>query len=185
MKNSWQRFLCVLAFPLFLALNACGSGGEPFLMDVQSDLVVTAPDPDSLDVEVAVGDVEAEIAQEFNNRFDLDILSLHATATFPGIGDINLVLDPNFPASATVYKLNRNNNPLGTNIMSVSLIAETPEQNLTYSNLTLSSDSASLQLDQDLPPLTFFFQGQPMQLDLSTLQVQIPASLITSNIDPQ
>lgn len=185
MKNPWQRFLCVLALPLFLALAACGSGGEPFLMDVQSDLIVIPPDPDSLDVEVAVGDVEAEIVKELNDRFELDVLSLNATANFPGIGAINLVLDPNFTANATVYKLNRNNNPFGTNTMNVSLIAETPEQNLTFSNLTLSSDSASLQLDQDLPPLTFFFEGQAMQLDLSTLQVQIPASLIVSNIDPQ
>ncbi|HKY64330.1 MAG TPA: hypothetical protein VJR29_13030 [bacterium] len=185
MKNAWQRLFCALALSISLILSACGSGGQPFLMDVQSDLIVTATNPDSLVIQTAVGTLEAEIVQEFNDRFELDVFNLNASATFPDLGPINLVLDPNFPASATVYKLNRNNNPSGTNTMRLSLIIETPEQNLTLSDLTLSSNSASLQLDQDLPPLTFFFQGQPMQIDLSTLQVQIPASLIVSFFDPQ
>lgn len=183
MKNSWHRFMVGLAFSVSLLLNACGSSGGPFLMDVQSDLIVTVANPDSLEIQTAIGTIEAEIAEEFIDRFDLDVFNLDATAAFPGLGDISLVLDPNFPASATVYKLNRNNSPAGTNTMRLSLILETPEQNLTLSDLTLSSDSATLQLDQDLPPLTFFFQGQPMEIDLSTFQVQIPAELISSSFD--
>jgi len=185
MLSSCQRWIRALALPTMMILSACGSSGQPFVMDVQSDLLVTAPDPDSVVVETAIGSIEADIADEFNDRFELDVFNLDATAAFPGLGDVRLVLDPNFPAFATVYKLNRNNQPFGTNTMNLSLIVETPEQNLTFSELTLSSESASLKLDQDLPPLTFFFQGQAMEIDLSTLQVQIPASLIVSNFDLQ
>ena len=183
--NSCHRFLCALAFPLFLALVACGSSGQPFVMDVQSDLIVTDVNPENLAVQTATGNLEAEVVDEFGDRLELEVFSLGATASFDGLGEVRLVLDPNFPANATVYKLNRNNNPFGTNTMNLSLIIETPEQNLTLSNLTLSSDSALLELNQDLPPLTFFFQGVPMEIDLSTLQIRIPASLIQSDFDPQ
>jgi hypothetical protein len=183
MKSFRQHILGVLAVPILALLFACGGSGQPFLMNVQSDLIVADPNPDSIVIQTALGTIEADIASEFNDRFELDVLNLSATAAFPGLGDIHLVLDPNFPAGATVYKLKSNNQPAGTNTMNLSLIIETPEQNLTLSELTLSGNSAALQLDQDLPPLTFFFQGQPMEIDLSTFQVQIPASLIVSDSD--
>ncbi|MCE9625009.1 MAG: hypothetical protein K8R69_06090, partial [Deltaproteobacteria bacterium] len=88
-------------------------------------------------------------------------------------------------STATVFKLNRNNNPAGTNVMDLSLIIETPEQNLTVSHISLSSNDALLELAQDLAPITFFVGGQAKEIDLSALEVQIPFQLISSDFDPQ
>lgn len=173
------------------ALTACGSSGEPFTMVTTATIVVgdAGPSPFSFLVDPVTQTVEgglvADVVNELSDRWELTVLDLDVTANFDGIGPINLVLDPNFESTATVFKLNRNNQPSGTNTMTLSLIVETPDQNLTFSTLALSSNDAILTLDQDLPEIDFFFQGQAKALDLSSLQILIPSELIVSTEDPQ
>jgi hypothetical protein len=69
--------------------------------------------------------------------------------------------------------------------MNLNLVIQTPEQNLVLSNVSLESDTALLQLAEDLPTLGFFVQGQPKELDLADLNVLIPPELITSDTSSQ
>jgi hypothetical protein len=69
--------------------------------------------------------------------------------------------------------------------MTLNLIVETQDQNLTYDNVVLASDDATLRLTQSLPILGFLFGGQNKQLQTLSLEVTLPASLVTSREDPQ
>lgn len=193
--SAWIRKVLgkALLIPIFatLSFTACGGSGEPFTMVTTATIIVgdAGPSPVSFLVDPVQQTVEgglvADVVNELSDRWELTVLSLDVTANFDGIGPINLVLDPNFESTATVFKLNRNNQPAGTNTMTLSLIVETPDQNLTFSQLALSSDTATLSLDQDLPAIGFFFEGQPKEIDLSSLQILIPSELIVSTEDPQ
>ena len=195
MSPSFRNALRQLTFPLFflvsLGLTACGGSGEPFEMVTTATIIIgdAGPNPFSFLVnpiqETSQGQMTADVVNELNDRWDLTVLDLSVTLDFAGIGPVNIVLDPNFESSATVFKLNRNNQPSGINQMTLSVIIETPDQNLTYSQMSLSSNTATLALDEDLPTLDFFFQGQPKELDFSSLEILIPSELIHSTEDPQ
>ncbi|MFO1463945.1 MAG: hypothetical protein U1F66_09195 [bacterium] len=191
MEKLLQKFSrACLPFTLLasmLSLGACGSSGQPFVMDVTATMIVGDAGPSLINPvqQIVTGNLTAEVTDELHDRFELEITDFQVNSNFAGVGDINMVLDPNFTSTATVFKLNRNNNPFGTNTMDLSLIVETPDQNLTLSHLSLSSNNATLELAQDLPPLNFFVGGQPKEFDLSALAIQIPVQLIVSTGDPQ
>jgi len=190
-RDAAKKCAGLILFVASLFFTACGSSGQPFVMDTNATIIVGDSGPSSVEFlinpvqQIAPGTLTADIDQELNDRFNLAVTDFSVTTTFDGVGSINLVLDPNFASTATVFKLNRNNNPFGTNVMDLSLIVETPEQNLTLSHISLSSNDALLELAQDLPPITFFVGGQPKEFDLSALEVQIPVQLISSGFDPQ
>jgi len=186
--RNWIRNLVLAVFALsFFGFSACGNSGEPFTMDVTSTLIVSDASPSTNNPvqQIVDGTLHAQVTNEFRDRFELEIMDFEVDANFDGVGPITLVLDPNFASTATVFKLNRSNTPFGTNTMNLSLIVETPEQNLTLSQMSLSSDNATLELAQNLPTLNFFVGGQPKQFDLSALAIQIPVQLIVSTGDNQ
>ena len=195
MMRSFRKFsgFCFTSLLILFSLSmiGCGGSGEPFTMVTTSTIIIGDPGPSSFSFlvdpiqQTVEGGLTADVVNELNDRWELVVQDLEVVANFDGIGQISLVLDPNFESTATVYKLNRNNQPFGTNTMTLSLIVETPEQNLTFSQLALSSNNAILTLNQDLPLIDFFVQGQPKQIDLASLQVLIPSELIISTEDPQ
>lgn len=180
-----------LALCLATTLSACGGDGQPFVMEVDSTLFVADNSGTSLSFIVdpiqqnPTGTLEAQVVQEFNDHFELEVLSFNLSANFEGVGEIQFVLDPNFTSQMSVSKLNRNNNPFGPNVLDLSLIVETPEQNLTLSNLIFSSNNAILQLSENLPPLGFTANDQSFALTVSAIDIIIPSELIVSDFDPQ
>jgi hypothetical protein len=194
MKLSTLRASQIAAASLLavLALTACGGDGQPFIMDVNSTLFVgnnPGQSPLALLVdpiqENPTGSLEAQINREFSDHFELDVLSFNLAANFAGVGDIQFVLDPNLPSQMSVSKLNSNNQQIMPNVLNLSLIIETPDQNLTLSNLLLQSNTALLQLSENLPPLGFFVNGQPFAIQIANLNILIPSDLIVSDFDPQ
>jgi hypothetical protein len=183
----------VLAGVSLLFLTGCGNSGGVFTMEVASTIFVgdplsATPSPtpsQNPEQQEANGTLEAQVSDTFANRSELEISSFDMSADFAGVGTIHFVLDPHFTSTATVFKLDCNNKPLGVNTMDLSLIVETPDQNLTYTHIDLESPTAILALAQNLPTLNFFVQGQPKQLDLSALLVTIPSQLISSECDQQ
>jgi hypothetical protein len=174
---------------LYLA-SACGSDPGPFEMSTSTTMVIgeapSSPVQFIINPEEQSGQgvLSADIAQQFSNRRDLTIQSFDIELDFPGVGPVAIRLNPNFESTATVFMLNFNNQPAGTHTMNLFLIIETPDQNLTLDNVQLASNTATLTLVDPLPVLTFFFQGQPKQLQITSLQAVIPAQLISSLIDP-
>lgn len=186
-----KRFYPFLALSaLLLAFAACASDPGPFEMSTSTTMV--AGDAPASPVQFIVNPVQetgdgtltAQLVDEFNNRRVLDITDFNIELEFPGIGPVALRLNPNFSSTATVYKLNFNNQPAGTHTMTLFLIVETPDQNLTLDNVQLASDTATLTLVNPLPVLSFLLDGQQKQLQILSLQAVIPAQLISSNIDP-
>lgn len=189
-----KRFFktAILLIVLGLGLAACGSDSEPFIMEVASTIFVGANPINSplsfiVDPEQQnpTGTLEAQIIRDFNDHTEFNVLSFDLVSTFDGVGTIQMVLDPNIPSQMSVAKLNCNDKPEGSNVLNLSLIIETPEQNLTLSNLVLESDSALLELTENLPPLGFTVDGQSFAIQVSVLNVQIPSELIVSDCDPQ
>jgi len=181
----------MLGLVLPLLFLACGTSGAPF--EMANSVTMVVGDPDNLSFEkfitngqekTATGVVTAQIDQEFNNRRVLVIESFNASTDFDGVGTISVVLNPNLDSSATIFKLNTDNQPSGTNTMTLNLIVETPDQNLTYDNVELSGQNATLTLSQGLASIGFILNGQNKVLQTLGLTVQVPASLITSDDDP-
>lgn len=189
-----QKYLLqfILLGGLCAGLTSCGSDGNPFIMDVTSTIFVGA-NPANSPLEFIVdpeqqnpnGTLEAQITRDFSDHTEFQVLNFELSATFDGVGTINFVLDPAIDSLMSVAKLNCNNKPEGSNVLNLSLIIETPEQNLTLSNLVLESDTAALQLTENLPPLGFTANGQSFAIQVSSLNVQIPSDLIVSDCDPQ
>ncbi len=185
-------FLLVSIVGSALGLSYCGGGGQPFNMDVNATIFIGDPSPASPfqfivnpEQQNPEGTMTAQIGTEFIDRTTLDILSLDLSAEF-SIGTVRITLDPANPSTATVFKLDGANRPFGTHTMNLNLIIETPDQNLVLSDVTLDCDTALLALAEDVPTLVFFLQGDiPKEIDLSALTVLVPASLITSDQDPQ
>lgn len=181
--------LIILLFSL--GISACGSSGGPFEMATQTTMVVGdsgggspvqfISNPEEVTAQGVVG---AQVDQVFNDRQTLIIESFEIIANFSSVGAVRLVLNPNMSSTATVYKLNSNNQPFGTHTMTLNLIVETQDQNLTIDNVMLASESATLVLTQNLFPLSFLFEGQSKELQILSLEVIVPAFLITSNEDP-
>lgn len=138
-------------------------------------------DPDQLTV---MGTLTAQITEQFSDRQDLLIEDFFVESDFSGVGPIRLVLNPNFESTATVFKLNSNNQVAGTHTMTLFLIIETPEQNLTYENVMLSSKEATLVLDGTLPIFPFLVNGETKIFQTLDLSVTIPASLVSNQVDP-
>jgi hypothetical protein len=194
MSNLLRKRILSFFFLAWLGAGLGGCGGVSGPFDMMTDATVFVGDPSPVaplaflvnPIEQSVlGDLTAEIETEFPDRFALNPTSLNLTFDFAGIGVIIITLDPNNPSSATVFKLNSSNRPSGTNTMNLNLVIQTPEQNLVLSNVSLESDTALLQLAEDLPTLGFFVQGQPKELDLADLNVLIPPELITSDTSSQ
>jgi len=176
--------------PIF-ALCSCGSGSDPFTMDTNATLFVGDPSPVTPlqflinpEQQSSDGQLTAEIDQEFTDHFELTITELEIDFDFADVGPIQIVLDPNKTSTATVFKLKLNGNPAGTHTMTLNLIIQTPEQNLVLDDVSFSSTTNLLSLDQALPSLGFFVQGVGKELDISTMQVSIPPSLNISDRDP-
>ncbi len=183
--------LLICSIPL---LSACGNDGEPFEMDMSSTMVVGDPEPAASTSAKAIlnpsqqevdGIMEAVITNELSDRFEIEVLAVNMTATFPDVGEIRLVLNPNFESSGTIFKLNRNNNLFGMHNFNLNLIIETPDQNLTLDDLTLENNTAVLPVVGDLPLLNFFVNDQPKQLDILQLELTIPSNLVITTDDPQ
>ncbi len=186
-KNNSHACLGLLLVGL---LFGCGKA-EPFLIAANSTMFVGDPSPATPlafivnpEEQGTTGTVDAEIATVFPDRVDLAILSLSLTFQFDSVGTINLSLDPNNPSSATIFELDGSNKSSGTNTMTLNLIIETPDQSLSLPGVLLEGDSALLELAENLPTLGFSFQGQSKELDLSSLNVVVPAELINSDVDP-
>ena len=180
---------------LFLSLAAlagCGSAAGPFEMSTATTQVVgdaLPPDPQTEFLfnpqqQAAEGIVTAQIVEEYINRQELLIEDFEIVNEFPGVGPIRMVLNPNMESTATIYRLNLNNQLEGTHTMTLNLIVETPDQNLTYENVILSNTQAVLTLQGALPILGFYLAGQAMELQTLDLTVTIPAELVTSPYDP-
>jgi hypothetical protein len=167
--------------------SACSSDPGPFEMSASTTMVIgeapTSPVQNPVEVS-GEGVITGQIIEQFNNRRVLAIDSFDIEMDFPGIGPVAIRLNPNFQSTATVFMLNSSNQPAGTHTMNLFLIVETPDQNLTFDDVLLASDTATLSLVDPLPTLTFFFQGQPHQVQILSLQAVIPAQLITSTQDP-
>ena len=168
------------------SLAGCGGAAGPFAMTTDATMFVGGADAASPfafivnpEEQGADGDLMAAINTEFPDRYLLDLTSLNLTFNFANVGSILITLDPNNPSSATIFKVNSSGNPEGTHMMDLNLVIQTPEQNLVLPGVSLSTETALLQLDEDLPTLGFFFQNQAMELDLSSLNVVIPPELIT------
>lgn len=169
---------------------ACTSDPGPFEMSTSTTMVIgdapTSPvqfiiNPVQEDGE---GTLTAQILEQFSDRRLLSIESFDIEMDFPGIGPVAIRLNPNFESTATVFFLNSNNQPAGIHSMTLFLIVETPDQNLTLDNVVLASDTATLTLVDPLPILTFFLQGEQKQMQILSLEAVIPAQLITSQQDP-
>lgn len=164
--------------------------GNPFEMAVTTEQVVGDPDSSPIkfivdpEQETATGTLTAQIDREFINSRTLIVESLMVESEFAGVGTIRLHLNPNFDSTATVFKLNRNNEPNGVNTMTLFIIIETPDQNLTYDNVQLIGPSATLILEGTLPVLTFQLDGEAKVFQTLNFSVVIPAGLITSDEDP-
>ena len=169
---------------------ACASDPGPFEMSTSTTMVVGEAPGNPVQFIVnpvqqsGEGVLTAQTIDQFNDRRVLSIDSFDIELDFPGIGPVAIRLNPNFESTATVFLLNSNNQPAGTHNMTLFLIVETPDQNLTLDNVTLASDSATLSLMDPLPILSFLFQGQQQQMQILSLEAVIPAQLITSTQDP-
>lgn len=180
---------CLLASTGFAA---CGGAAGPFDMTTTATMFVGGADsaPDLAFIvdpeeQGATGDLLAEIDTEFPDRFQLTLTSLTLTFNFANVGTVTVTLDPNNPSTATIFKVTANGNPEGTHVMNLNLVIATPDQNLVLTGVSLSTETSLLQLDESLPSLGFFFQNQPMELDLSSLNVSIPPALITPDTSNQ
>jgi hypothetical protein len=179
----------IFLISLMMTALACSSDPGPFEMSTTTDMVIGDAQGSPVhfivnpEEQTGEGTMTAEVVQEFPNRRLLSIQSLDLVLDFPGIGPVDLVLNPNFESTATVYLLDANNQLLGTHSMTLFLIVETPDQNLTLDNVLLESDTATLSLVDPLPVLSFFLDGVQKQMQILSLQVVIPAQLITNNQD--
>jgi hypothetical protein len=169
---------------------ACGSDPGPFQMSTSTDMVIgdaqVTPVQFIVNPEEQTGEgtLTAQTVEEFSDRRVLSIQSFDLELNFPGIGPVTLVLNPNFESTATVFMLDSANQPAGTHTMTLFLIVETPDQNLTLDNVVLQSNTATLTLANPLPTLSFFLNGVQKQMQILSLTAVIPAQLITSNQDP-
>lgn len=181
----------LLIFCTFLLiLPACGSDGGPFEMassttqvvgDAEATTVQFLSNPEE---QTGNGTMTAQVDEVFFDRQTLFVEGFEINLDFDGVGPVRVVLNPNMTSTATVYKLNQNNQVFGTHTMNLNLIVETPDQNLTYNNVLLASKNATVILDQLLPILNFQFNGETKQLQTLAMSVTIPAQLIVSNEDP-
>lgn len=130
------------------------------------------------------GTLTAQITQDFPNRRSIVIENFNIEMEFANVGMVRFTLNPNLESTGTIFKLNRDNEPFGEHNMILNLVVETAEQNLTYDNVMVASETATLTLTQALPILSFEFAGTTMQLQTLALSVVVPASLITSDFDP-
>ncbi|HCU25637.1 MAG TPA: hypothetical protein DF383_11535 [Deltaproteobacteria bacterium] len=164
---------------LLFYLSACGGGADPIPMPVNATIFID-------EAEVGTGgSLTAVIQEEFTNRYFMEVTELQTGGEFPGLGPVNIRLNPDLVSTATVYKLNvQNNKPFGTHQMNLNLLIETPEQILTLNDVLLMSNTALLTLAEDLPTLSFSFEGQTMAIDISALEVLIPSYLVSSTEDP-
>ncbi len=118
------------------SLVGCGSAAGPFEMSTATTQVVGDALPPDPQVEFlfdpqqqsAEGIVTAQIVEEYVNRQELLIEDFEIVNEFPGIGPIRMVLNPNMESTATIYRLNLNNQVEGTHTMTLNLIVETPDQ---------------------------------------------------------
>lgn len=187
-----KKLIFVGLFSLLLPFltAACGSDGAPFEMSTASTMVVG--DAGNGNVQLLVnpessegtGTLTAQIVEEFSNRRDLVVDAFDLPVEFADVGTLRLVLNPNLESTATVYRLNSNNQVAGTHTMNLNLILETPEQNLVLNDVMLSSDTATLSLTIPLPILGFQDMGQSKEVQILSLTVVIPATLITGREDP-
>lgn len=130
------------------------------------------------------GTLTAQVVQDFSNRRTIVIKNFDIELEFASVGLVHFTLNPNMESTGTIYKLNKNNQPFGTHNIILNLIVETAEQNLTYNNVMLASDNATLELVQTLPILTFEFAGSSKQIQTLALSAVVPAQLINSDFDP-
>jgi len=171
-------------------ISACGSPGDPFEMATTTTQVVGDLEPPAEkflfdpEEQSAQGTLTAQVEETFINRRTLTIQAFEIINNFSSVGPIRMVLNPNFESTATIYRLNMQNQVAGTHTMTLFLIVETADQNLTYDNVMLASDQAVLELAQDLPILGFLFDDEAKQLQTLGLSVTVPAQLIDSPFDP-
>jgi hypothetical protein len=187
-----QLFLIIFSLLACFQLPHCGEGGEPFEMVMNATIIVGDAEPDggikaisNPTQETVEGIAEGVITLELHDRFEVEILSVDISTTFPEIGEVRLVLNPNFVSSGTVFKLNRNNNLFGNHSFILNLIVETPDQNLTIDDITLEANNAVLTVVGDLPTLGFLFEGQSKEIDILNLELLIPSQLVVTTDDPQ
>ncbi len=133
----------------------------------------------------ANGTLQAQIIEEFDNRFELEILNFEIDAQFSNVGPIQIVLDPNLDSTMTVYKLNSNNQVSGTHQANLNLIVQTPDQNLVFQDVLLESETATLSLANPLPVTGFLFQGNAMEINITNLQLTLEPGLVIGDFDPQ
>jgi len=187
-RLSFKKLCLTLLFPLLI--SGCGEGTDVFEMAASTTMAIGAaeisPVQFIVDPETQTGDgiLMAQVNESFSNRRTLSIEELKIELQYDNIGTVRVHLNPNLESTATVYRLNQNNQLFGTHNMLLNIIVETPDQNLTVDNVMLASDTATLTLVEPIPNLSFLFQGTQETLQTLSFQVVIPAELITSPFDP-
>ncbi|MCE9624585.1 MAG: hypothetical protein K8R69_03885, partial [Deltaproteobacteria bacterium] len=102
LRETAKKCAGLILFVVVLSFAACGSSGQPFVMDTDATLIVGDSGPSSVEFiidpvqQLASGTLTADIDQELNDRFNLLVTDFSVTTTFDDVGPITMVLDPNF-----------------------------------------------------------------------------------------
>ncbi len=186
-----SRLLVGVFLATLLVFSGCSSGdiGEQFTLDVESTILIDEQISGNplkwgvMQPQNFSGTVLVEIQTEFFSFIVVNVLELNAENDVPGIGTVQLTIDPNERSLGTLFLRDDNNVPVGNSTFSLYPQLILPGSQVVDFGLVMLEDQGGdpdeIPLLGNIPILDFIFNGQPMQAQIQTLTIILTPDIVS------